>query len=166
AALRLQRSVAAESRGVAVALNDLAAVQRARGRRRAEVVLHRATLAVSERLVAADAIKAGDPEIAFYQNNLGAALLETGVPGAAEGSLRRGLEIRRAAFDATNPRHPSTVSTAGWLVSCLLVLDLVEGGGARQDEARRLCDAYGLDWDKQMRLAEGYAAVARGEGER
>ncbi|MEL6265807.1 MAG: hypothetical protein AAFR52_09200, partial [Pseudomonadota bacterium] len=90
----------------------------------------------------------------------------TGEPAAAEGSLGEALAIRRDAFDATSPRHPYTVDTADWLVSCLLTLDLVEGGGARQDEARRLCDEYGLDWDKQMRLAEGYAAVARGEGER
>jgi hypothetical protein len=78
--------------------------------------------------------------------NPGVARMEAGQPEAAEALLREAWEIMEVIY-ARTPGHSARRNAAGWLATCLLVLDLKEGDTARQDTARGIVAAVGLDWD-------------------
>lgn len=78
--------------------------------------------------------------------------VEVGEAGAALPLLTEALALFRAAYGRDD--HPNVEGTASWLILCLLVL-------ARQDsacagEAQRIAAEFGLDWEREQRLAAQY----------
>jgi len=137
---------------VAGALNNLAAVRSAQGRRVIAAGLYARSLAIRRQV-----LPAGDARLGYGLMNLGAARLRLGRANAAEPLLRQALALWETVH-ADRPHHEDRRIAADWLVSCLLVLARVERAKAqiqaRRAEAQAICDAYGFDFTKEIAYAQ------------
>ncbi|WP_179141888.1 tetratricopeptide repeat protein [Salibaculum halophilum] len=136
---------------VAASLNNLGALRRTQGRGGAAARLYAAALAIDRKT-----LPTGDTRIAIGAMNTGAEWLRAGRADAAEALLQEAVDIRRRAFEA-EPDHPDLRTSAGWLISCLLVRAAAGQDTTRcQKEARALADEFGLDWAERQATARHY----------
>jgi tetratricopeptide (TPR) repeat protein len=94
----LEREYGSASHDVAVALNNLAAVQQARGRPKQAESLYRRALAIETATLGA-----GHPKTAFCANNLASLLAARGNAREAADLFRRALDVFAATLGADHP---------------------------------------------------------------
>ena len=152
-ALALRRQLFGRvSEEVALSLNNLANARDLQGLRAAAARLMQISLAIRRQV-----LPSGDARLAYGLMNTGSYLLEAGGAATAEPLLQEALAVRRAAYVA-EPQHPDLLVTAGWLISCLLVLAAAgEDAGRRRVEARALADEFGFDWAECEAKAAQYS---------
>lgn len=147
-ALALRREAFGEqSAEVANSLANLAVDHQALGEIAAALDLSHQALAIWRKV-----LPPGDARLGFALNNTGSFHLWPGQAGAALPLLAEALELRRAAYGRDN--HPEVTNTASWLVICHLVL--ARRDPAQEAEAKRVAQAFKLDWDEAQRLAAQY----------
>ena len=147
------------SEPVASSLNTLGVIRRTQGRGAAAARLYAASRAI---WIRPDVLPEGDARRAYGPLNSGSNLLEAGRADEAEPLFREALGIWRAAYVA-EPEHPELGLAAGWLTLCLLVRAAAgEDAAAREAEARRLADEFGLDWAEMQATARQYPYTPAG----
>ena len=133
---------------VAEALNNLGTVRDAQGRAAAAARLFGASLRILRAV-----LPPGDARLGYGLLSTGAMWLKSGAADRAEPLLREALDLWQAVY-AAQPRHPDIRNAADWLIACLLVRARAgEDAGARETEARRLCERYGFDFAEQQAIA-------------
>ena len=148
AALALRReALGAESEAVASSLANLAVSHQALGDPAQARALSLQALAILRKR-----LPQGDARLGTTLTNAGSSHLMLGKAGAALPLLTEALVLLRAAFERDN--HPHVKKTASWLVACLLVL--ARRDPARVQEAQRIAAEFGLDWEREQRLAAQY----------
>jgi tetratricopeptide (TPR) repeat protein len=141
----------------AQALNNIGAVRDVLGQAAAALRLAEFSLAIRRQI-----LPAGEARLGYGLMNTGSSALTSGAAERAEPLLSEALYLRRSVYIEA-PKHPEIVTTADWLVACLLTR--ARGGedaAARQAQARALSDEFGFDYDHYVELAKQYPYTPKG----